>query len=132
MRKLVAAFAASSLLVGLAAPAEAGGRHRRHHHDDIDGGDIVAGAAVVGGIALLASAIGDGNRRKQDAAVDRCSAEAEARTAGHVVEIVHVGKRKGYYTVEGEVEAAAGGIAPFSCTTRNGSIYSFRSDAGRD
>ena len=130
MRKFVAAAVAAAMLGGFAAPAEARGRHR-HHDNDIDGGDIVAGAAVVGGIALLASAIGDGKRRKQDMAVDACSAEAESRIGGRVSDIFGVDRRKGYYTVEGAVDgeggAGEGGGERFTCTIRNGIVYSFRS-----
>ena len=129
MRRSIAAAAACSLLVAAPAPAAAGGWHHHHHHDDIDAGDVVAGAAIIGGIAAIASAISQGNRDKQDAAVESCSAEAENRTGAHVSEIVHVGKNKGYYVVEGRLDG--GGGAPthgFSCTIRNGSIYGFRTD----
>jgi hypothetical protein len=120
---VLAALAALSL----AAPADARGGHR-HHHDDVDAGDVVAGVAIVGGIAAIASAITRGNRERQDAAVGDCSGEAENRVQGHVSEIVNVRKSKGYYTVEGLVEAGDGGneSASFLCTVRNGRIYSFR------
>jgi hypothetical protein len=123
MRKLVTGLTAAVLLASFATPAEARGRHHRHH-DDVDAGDVVAGAVVVGGIAALASAIRDGNRAKQDAAVERCSVEAESRTGGRVSEILHVGKRKGYYTVEGALD---NGGPSFTCTTRRGAIYDFQS-----
>ena len=62
--------------------------------------------------------------------MDGCSTEAESRTGGRVAEILHVGKSKGYYTVEGRLDGADGGAGHgFSCTIRNGSIYGFRSDA---
>lgn len=54
-----------------------------------------------GGIAAITSAIKEGNRRERDAAADRCSSESESRTGESVSEIFHVGKRKGYYAVEG-------------------------------
>jgi hypothetical protein len=126
MRRLIAAAAASSLLVAAATPAGARGRH--HHHDD-GVNDAIGGALLIGGIAAIASAITQGNRAKQDAAVEGCSTEAESRTGGRVAEIVHVGKSKGYYTVEGRLEGADGGPpGRFSCTIRNGSIYGFRAD----
>jgi hypothetical protein len=122
MRKFIAAAAGAALLGSmLAAPAEARGRWHRHH-DDVDAGDVVAGAVVIGGIAAIASAIGEGNRQKQDAAVDSCSREAESRLDGRVTDIAGVTKSKGYYTVDGAVE----GGRSFRCTVRNGSIYSFR------
>ena len=128
MHRLIAGIAASALLVMATAPAQA--EHWRHyHHDDVDAGDVVAGAVIVGGIAAIASAITQGNRQKQDAAVEGCSTEAENRTGGRVAEILHVGKSKGYYTVDGRLQLGDGGpIRGFSCTIRNGSIYGFRSD----
>ncbi|MGH8573999.1 MAG: hypothetical protein ACREX8_15710, partial [Gammaproteobacteria bacterium] len=89
-------------------------------------GDIVAGAAVVTGIAAIASAIGRNRRERQDQAVGDCADEAEARADGRVSDIVSVSKRRGYYTIEGIVERAAGSES-FLCTVRNGRIYSFRS-----
>jgi hypothetical protein len=145
MRAIAIAAAAALVAGALAAPAEARGRNHWHHHDDIDGGDVVAGALVVGGLAAIFSAIGEGNNAKQDAAVETCSREAEGRHGGRVAEIGHVGKSKGYYTVEGVIEAGwdpneAGADAPaaadgprptlpFTCTVRNGTIYSFRTAA---
>jgi hypothetical protein len=127
MRRFVTGIAAAALLSSLATPAPARGRH----HDDVDAGDVVAGAVVIGGIAALASAIGEARREKQDAAVERCAAEAESRTGGRVAEILHVGKRKGYYTVEGALEG--GGDGPgnsFTCTTRHNAIYDFQAGGG--
>lgn len=120
MRLIVTSLAAA-LLASAAAPADARGRHHRHH-DDVDAGDIVAGAVVAVGIAALVSSIGEAKRAKQDAAVDRCSAEAEGRTGGRVSEILHVGRRKGYYTVEGALD----GGDSFTCTVRRGTIYDFQ------
>lgn len=126
MRKSIMGLAAASLLLTVATPAAARGRHHHRHHDDVDAGDVVAGVVVAGGIAALVSAIGEAKRAKQDAAVDRCSAEAEGRTGGRVSEILHVGKRKGYYTVEGALDRGDS----FTCTTRHGTIYDFQ--AGSD
>ncbi|MEA3060310.1 MAG: hypothetical protein QOJ94_91 [Sphingomonadales bacterium] len=125
MRRAIYWAAAAALLASSAAPAEARRWHR--HHDDVDTGDVVAGAVVIGGIAALANAITQGNREKQDSAVDACAGEAENRLGGRVADIGQVSKSKGYYTVEGEVEQAGGGPRQsFSCTVRNGAIYGFR------
>ncbi len=125
MRKFVTTLAGAAMLASIAAPADA--RHRHHrHHDDVDAGDVIAGAVVVGGIAAIASAIKEDKRRKQDLAVDRCSGEAESRTGERVAEIFHVGRRKGYYTVEGALD---GGAGDFTCTVRRGAIYSFETRA---
>jgi hypothetical protein len=128
MRRFIAMAATAALLAGNAAPA--GARDWRHHHHDDGVSDVVGGAILIGGIAAIASAITQGNRAKQDAAVDGCSTEAESRTGGRVAEIRHVGKSKGYYTVEGWLDGAEGGARhSFACTIRNGSIYNFRTDA---
>jgi hypothetical protein len=128
MRKLITGLTAAALLAALASPADARRRHHRHH-DDVDAGDVVAGAVVIGGIAAIASAIKEGKRRKQDAAVDRCSGEAESRTGARVAEIFSVGERKGYYTVEGALDGGDGPGAGFTCTVRRGTIYSFDTSA---
>jgi hypothetical protein len=128
MRKFINGLAAAALLSAIATPADARRRHHRHH-DDVDAGDVIAGAVVVGGIAALVSAIDEGRRRKQDSAVDRCSAEAESRTGARVSEIFHVGKRKGYYTVEGALDGETGPGDTFICTVRRGAIYEFRTRA---
>jgi hypothetical protein len=128
MRLLITGLTAAALLASLASPADA--RHRHHrHHDDVDAGDVIAGAVVVGGIAAIASAIKEDKRRKADAAVDRCSLEAERRTGEIVSEIFHVGKRKGYYTVEGELDGESGPGSSFICTVRRGAVYEFRTRA---
>ena len=128
MKRAVACLVVAGMLMASAAPAEARRWHR--HHDDVDAGDVVAGAVVVGGIAALASAITQGSREKQDAAVEACSVEAEHRLAGRIGDIGRVSKSKGYYTVEGTVEAEDGGArTPFSCTIRNGTVYGFRTPA---
>ena len=128
MHGWIAGAAAASLLMTAAAPVEAHGWRHHRHDDGVD--DVVAGAVIVGGIAAIASAITQGNRQKQDAAVEGCSTEAESRTGGRVAEIRHVGKSKGYYNVEGWLDAAEGSPRhSFACTIRNGSIYSFRTEA---
>jgi hypothetical protein len=131
MRNFVTGLAAAALLASIATPADARQRRHHRHHDDVDAGDVIAGAVVAAGIASIASAMRQARREKQDAAVDRCSAEAEGRTGGRVSEILHVARRKGYYTVEGAFEG--GGDVPrdtFTCTVRRGAIYSFQATAG--
>ena len=126
MRHFVTALAAACLLGSVAAPADARGRRHHRHHDEVDAGDVIAGAVVVGGIAALVSAVGKARRAKQDAAVGRCSAEAEERTGGRVSEILHVGKREGYYTVEGALDDGGS----FTCTVRRGTLYDFQTGGG--
>lgn len=128
MRTFITGLTAAALLAALASPADARRRHHRHH-DDVDAGDVVATAVVVGGIAAIASAIREDKRRKQDAAVDRCSAEAESRTGERVAEIFHVGRRKGYYTVEGALDGESGPGNNFTCTVRRGAVYEFQTRA---
>jgi len=129
MRKLIIGVIMAAMVASLASPAEARRRHHRHH-DDVDAGDVVAGAVVIGGIAAIASAIKQDKRRKQDMAVDRCSGEAESRTGERVAEIFSVGKRKGYYTVEGALDGGDGPGAGFTCTVRRGTVYEFQTRAG--
>ncbi|HEX4736847.1 MAG TPA: hypothetical protein VH331_04720 [Allosphingosinicella sp.] len=113
MRKIIG-LAAAGCLVGsaLAVPADAHewrGHYHYHHHGDGGFGDFVAGAVLVGGIAALVSSIHGNDRARQDAAVDRCAHEAEGRTGGQVADIVHVGSSKGYYTVDGTLDAGFDG-----------------------
>jgi hypothetical protein len=124
MKRLVAAAVAAALLAAWAAPAEARW-HRYHHHDGF--GSFLTGAILVGGIASVASTSNRHSEGKQDFAVRTCSAEAEGRTGGRILDIGHVGKSHGYYTVDGLIEN--GRDAPretFTCTVRGGAIYSFR------
>jgi hypothetical protein len=123
MRKIVAAAATAALLATVATPAEA--RRWHHHHDGF--GSFLTGALVVGGIAAIAGS-GDKHRaRAQDLAVRSCTGEAESRTGGHLLDVGHVSKQHGYFTVEGLIDG--GRDAPresFACTVREGTIYSFR------
>ncbi len=119
MRIFATRLAAATLLLPLAAPAEAGGRYR--HSDDVSI-HLIAGAVVIGGIAALASALGEAGREKQDRAVERCATEAEGRIGSRVSEILFVGKRKGFYTVEGAVDRNTS----FTCTVRRGAVYDFQ------
>jgi hypothetical protein len=123
MKIIVAAAAAAALLATSATPAQARWHHR--HHDGFGG--FVTGALVVGGIAALASSGSRSTRNKQDYAVRACTTEAEGRTGGRLLDVGHVSKRDGYFSVEGLIEN--GRDAPresFSCTVRDGTIYSFR------
>jgi hypothetical protein len=126
--KLISAVAAAAILATTAAgPADARGRHR--HHDRVDAGDVIAGALLVGGIAALASSMKRHKRARQDAAVEACTEEAQYRSGGRLSEILHVAKRKGYYNVDGALDADLDGDGygqTFSCTVRNGRIYSLR------
>jgi hypothetical protein len=126
MRILISGLAALSLLAVAAAPAEA--RHRHRDRVDVDAGDVVAGALVIGAIAAIAAS--SNNNEKQDRAVNACSAEAESRIGGRISDIYGVSKRKGYYTVEGAVEADDGPREHFTCTIRRGILYGFRSGRG--
>jgi hypothetical protein len=127
--KLISAVAAAALLATTAAaPAEARGRHHRHH-DRVDGGDVLAGAVLVGGIAAIAASIKRNKRARQDDAVEACTEEAQYRSGGRLSEILHVAKRRGYYNVDGALDADLDGDGygqTFSCTVRNGRIYSLR------
>jgi hypothetical protein len=130
MRTLILGAAGAVMLFTTVA-AEAGGRRWRHHHrDDVDAGDVIAGAIVVGGIAALLSSSNGEKRRRQDAAVDMCAGEAESRTGDRVAAITDVSRRRGYYTVVGELEGDGGYGDRFRCTVRNGTIYSFDSRGG--
>jgi hypothetical protein len=131
MRRMIGLLAAGSMIgIAVAAPADA--REWRGHYHYHDGGgfsDFVAGAFLIGGIAAIASAIGHDQRARQDAAVDRCAREAEDRTGGRVMDILHVGSSKGYYTVEGTLDGPpSGDRAPppsFRCVIHDSAIYSF-------
>jgi hypothetical protein len=128
MNKAALAVIGTAMITSTAfAPAEARWRHHRHG-GGVDAGDVVAGVAIVGGIAAIASAIGEKKRAKQDDAVDTCAQEAEYRSRGELSEVTHVSKRKGYYTVEGLLDADSIDPTSFSCTVRNGRIYSMRLD----
>ena len=120
MRKLLLIAAGSALL---ATTGAADAHHRRwRHHDHADAGDVIATAIVVGGIAALLSSSNEEKRLRQDAAVDICSAEAEQRIGGRVLDITDVYRRRGYYTVRGVLDRGPS----FHCTVRHGTIYGFR------
>ena len=112
--KIITGAAAAALLtVSAASPAEA--QYRRDRDRGIDAGDVITGVAILGGIAAIASAIGnDGNRygygyrnRYRDgysAAVQACGYEAERYSRGQV-RITDVDRRgNDSYRVRGVVE----------------------------
>lgn len=64
-KALVGTVAAGAMVVGSATPAMAQDRYR-DRDNGIDAGDIIAGALIIGGIAAVASAVGNNNRRYND------------------------------------------------------------------
>ena len=60
-KALVGTVAAGAMAMASAAPAQAQYRDR-DRHDGIDVGDVIAGALIIGGIAAVASAVGNNNR----------------------------------------------------------------------
>ena len=138
MRRIIG-LAAATCLVGsaLATPAAAAdwhGHYYYHHHGGGGFSDFLGGALLVGGIAAVVASIHGNDRARQDAAVDRCARTAEYRTGGQVRDITHVNSEKGYYTIEGVLDAGFDGPPPpgadgplsFRCVVHNGTIYSFR------
>ena len=65
---LTGAAVAALATVSVATPAQAQYRYDRHYDRDngIDAGDIIAGVAIIGGIAAIASAIGDNDDDRYD------------------------------------------------------------------
>lgn len=114
-KAVTGAAAAALITVTFASPAQA--NHR--DNDGIDLGDIVTGVAIIGGIAAIATAMGnDGDRYGYDsryryrdgysAAVNACGYEAE-RYGGGSVRITEVDRRGSGYRVRGVVENAGYG-----------------------
>ena len=63
----VIALASAAALSMTATPALADGwRHYRHHHDGLDAGDVFAGLLVIGGIAAIASAASNSNKKRRE------------------------------------------------------------------
>ena len=62
-RPLIALVGAAALSM-MATPATARGWHR-YHDRGIDGGDVIAGVVILGGIAAIASAIGNSAKDKR-------------------------------------------------------------------
>lgn len=118
---LTGAAAAAAVTLTAAAPAEA--QYYRHRdRGGIDAGDVIAGVAIIGGIAAIASAIGNSgnrydrgygygqygssyNRGGERGAVDACAYEAERRNGARVSDITDVDRRDGYYRVRGVIDA---------------------------
>lgn len=148
---LASTVAAATLIVSLAAPAEAQ-RYRRHYdRDRVDAGDIITGVAVIGGIAAIASALSrDGSRygyhnryRYRDGyryAVNSCANEADRyrgrvritdvdQTGGNRFRVRGVIERGGYY--DDRYDRGYGYARPygeaFTCVAfGNGRIRDFR------
>ena len=57
-KALVGTVAAGAMAMASATPAMA----RDRNHNGIDAGDVIAGALIIGGIAAVASAVGNNNR----------------------------------------------------------------------
>ena len=60
-KALVGTVAAGAMAMASATPAAAQYRDR-DRHSGIDAGDVIAGALIIGGIAAVASAVGNNNR----------------------------------------------------------------------
>jgi hypothetical protein len=117
-RFITGAAAAALVTTGFAAPADAQ-RYRHRDRDNIDAGDVIAGVAIIGGIAAIASAIGNdsqrygyGNRyRYRDNyrdAVNQCGYEAERYGRGGRVSVTDVDRRGNGYRVRGVVDSGGG------------------------
>src|SRR5687767_4784181 len=64
-KALVGTVAAGAMAMTAAVPAQAQSRYR-DRDDGIDVGDVIAGALIIGGIAAVASAVGNRNRGYND------------------------------------------------------------------
>lgn len=126
-KTLTGAAVAALVTVSAAAPAQAQYRTDRHYDrgGGIDAGDIIAGVAIIGGIAAIASAIGNNDRDRYDdrrygtygygygnqgygerAAVDSCRYQA-ARYGRGDVRITDVDRRGSRsYRVRGVIDNA--------------------------
>jgi hypothetical protein len=121
--KITTGAAAALATLTAAAPAEA----RTHRHDSgIDAGDVIAGVAIVGGIAAIASAIGNdqdrygygdrygydnryGSRYGAGGAIEACTYQAQ-RYGGGRVRVTDVDRRGNRsYRVRGVIENGRGG-----------------------
>lgn len=156
IKTLTGAAAAALVTLSAAAPAEA--QRYRHYDRDrgIDAGDVIAGVAIVGGIAAIASAIGNSNRYGYgysrgygygypgygagygygpQAAVQACGYEAQRYGHGRV-SIIDVDQRNARrFRVHGVIDGNGGyydrgyGRIGFTCTARDdGRVTNFRTD----
>ena len=106
-------------------------RYRRHRHRDrgIDAGDVIAGVAIIGGIAAIASAVGnrDRDRARYEPRYDRRSSEPsgldragaicrdEIERSARVEAIDAVRRTAAGWTVQGRLFDGSG----FTCTLGN-------------
>jgi hypothetical protein len=65
-RKSAAALALLASVSMAATPALARDRNWGRHHDRVDAGDVLTGILILGGIAAIASAASDGNKRARE------------------------------------------------------------------
>jgi hypothetical protein len=123
-KTLTGAAIAAAVTVSAAAPAQAQYRYR-DRDNGIDAGDVIAGVAIIGGIAAIASAIGNSNNRdryddryrdrtygygygdagSERSAVNACIRQAERgdRYSRGRAEISDVNRTDGYYQMRGVV-----------------------------
>jgi hypothetical protein len=147
---ITGAAAAALLTVSAATPAEARDRYGRH--DGVDAGDIITGVAILGGIAAIASAIGNNGNRSgygygnnyrdgYSAAVNACGYEAQRAGRGQV-NVTDVDRRgNDSYRVRGVIDGGNYAYGrgynrgyertAFTCTARSsGRITDFRVNEG--
>lgn len=66
VRKSATALALLASVSMAATPALARDRSWGRHHDRVDAGDILTGILIIGGIAAIAGAAGDSNKRQRE------------------------------------------------------------------
>ena len=66
VRKSAAALALLASVSMAATPALARDRSWGRHHDRVDAGDVLTGILILGGIAAIAGAAGDSNKRQRE------------------------------------------------------------------
>ena len=128
VRGTVATVAAGAMAMASMTPALAQDRYR-NHDDGIDAGTIIAGALIIGGIAAVASSIGNGNRDRgynggyygdrddrrygyssPRSAVEQCVQVAESNASRYsyggqakVTDIRKVDRKRDGYKIEGRI-----------------------------
>ena len=88
-KALVGTFAAGAMALSAVTPATAQDMRRHHDHDGISTGEVIAGALIIGGVAAIASGMGNNNRGWQGgnrwgsprAAVEQCVGAAERQAS---------------------------------------------------